>query len=200
MQRQHLTGRRVELHDVLTSAVATLKSQQAALDSAQQDPAVMDEETRSALDDLRRQFTADALKPMQDAESMTSDSHSEELEAQQANLLERISAADAALVRLAPDFQDLGRRLDEAFYSALSDEDRKAVDSFAHLSRADLARAILLHRPVSTRSAGAAPGSLLERLESQYNVRLYVFACRPTEASADDWRRTSSPRGRARPT
>ncbi len=187
VQSEHLSSRRKDLNDVLSKAADTLKAQQAALDSALQDPAVTDKDTRSALSDLRQRFADDALKPIQDAVTMTDKSHSEDLEARQADLLERVSSADAALVRLEPDFQDIGRRLDQEFYSSLSDEDRAAVDSFAHITREDLARAVLLHRPAPPDASSPAPPDLLQRLQSQYNLRLYVFASQPTEVSPDEW-------------
>jgi hypothetical protein len=87
-----------------------------------------------------------------------------------------------------------GDAVDGAFYKSLSEDDRKSLDQTAALRRVDLARRLMVGK--DDKPAGAAGlvtrSGLLERLDNEYGVMLYMFGAFPTEWRVKDMVATSA--------
>ena len=111
-------------------------------------------------------------------------------------LLATVRRIGNLLGEIAQKTDPLADRLDEAVYKSLKAVDRTAVDRAVAVPRAALARTLLTRHP-ETSGSGPAKPSLIERLDADYGVRLYVLGAAPVEtrvaAFIDNPARTNAP-------
>lgn len=97
--------------------------------------------------------------------------------------VKQIEVARNELEPLGKTLPALRAKADEAFYAALDEPSRKAVDEAAATTRSDLARRVLSaplprvtdEEPAEKEGSGPEP-TLLDRLGERYNLRYYRFA------------------------
>jgi len=183
-RRRQLAARRKGLHDDLVGACKDADDLFAMLDAALAGPVKLDDDTARGLGDARDQLAAGVRKRLDKALAVTAPEANKGLARQYEPLLEAFRGATAALSKLAAELEPLCLRYDEIFYASLSDVQLQAVEAATDRTRLALARAVLMSpRPAED---GAPAGSLLDKLQAGYKVRLYDFAerCAPTDAAS----------------
>ena len=99
------------------------------------------------------------------------------------SLLDGLRRVSAALGDMDPKLMAAGDAVDEACYRGLTLDQRRAVDDAADVTRAELARELLVHTPGTNSASLLRPASLLDRLQKNYGVRVYAFGAQPSEIS-----------------
>ena len=183
--KARLANRRPRLHTQLADAVETLGEQLAPLGQVVADVVDLPAPAKVALRDARAALAGAATDRLRSAVALTDKDAVEELPAQLDRLRGDLRAAVAELGKAVPAIDQASAELDALLYAQLSDADRAAIDAVGRFTRAELARAVLLHRPA--RTGGDGDDSLLSRLAEQYAVRVYTFASAPAETETASW-------------
>ncbi len=186
--KQHMTNRLAELRAAAEEAKETVDGEIQLVTDVLESETAIPEDERAALTELHSRLSEQVGRPLAEAVEQTQESEDDDVLSRHGGIVQAVSAAEDGLVGLVHEFYEMGRRIDDAFYASLSDDDRVAMDSWAHTSRFELARSALTHRPGNP--GAAEPGqSLLDRLAEQYTLKVYAFAAEPSELDPAEWSR-----------
>ena len=187
-----LGRRRKDLNDRLTSVHKAVGGQIAPVEAALEETKALSQQWRAALLDAKATLSRNVLAGLQQAAEWTGRDRARDLPANLNRLRDALRRAAAALGEAAPTIQRAGQELDSLLYQQLGGEDRAAVDAVSALSRLQLAKAVLLHKP--TGPENDQPGdSLLERLEKDYHVKVYSFDGALAEVDVKSWQAPAVP-------
>ena len=194
-RQRRLESRRRGLHQTFSDAGQTIGKQ---LDRfARNVEAVrgelrLDDATQRQLVDVKAELTVGVRDRLAQATRITHSDAESRLAGQYDPLVQAVRGASTALAKLVPRIESLARTLDGKLHAALPEPRRKQIDAIARRSRLELARHVLLHRPVTDFGNNKTAPSLLERLEEGYKVRLYTFAADCAEVDSSEWRAAGS--------
>ena len=183
---RQLAARRKEMSELLTKARETVAGQAGAIGAALAGKVGMDQRTRDLLNDAKGKLDAYVRERIGAAARIVEETDGAKLAQQYAALLDAVLRAATALKEVNPRLSEAAGKLDTAFYDSLSAERRQKIDAVGLRARFDLAREVLLHKPVTDFAAGKTDPSLLEKLQENYDVRIYKFASAPSDVSAAD--------------
>jgi len=183
--RIRLAKRRERIHKRLDGAIETLGEQLAPLGQVVTDVADLPAAPKASLRDARASLVGAVTERLKAALALTDKDAADKLAAQLDRLRGDLRGAVAELAKAAPAVDRASVELDALLYAQLSDADRAAVDAVARFTRAELARAVLTHKPADGK--GDPRDNLLARLAEQYVVRVYTFASAPVETETASW-------------
>lgn len=146
-----------------------------------------DQALNSAVNTLSTHLTADICVPLKEATEAAGAlaKGGDKTEALTDALMASLRRIVLQINEVASATDALAEKIDEGAYRTLPAPSRTAVDAAVAAPRSSLAKTMLIH---PSRSPGTkSVSSLLERLDSQYGVRLYTFGDTLTETRLSSW-------------
>ena len=186
LRQEHLSKRRKALDELLEGAGEALSDELAALGKPLEGRIRLTKALEMALTNLK----GDVVKAQQrltDARRITAKRRAELLGQQYDKLTDYLRRAAVELGELAEKVDSAGAAVDEAYYIALPQEKRRRLDVLGQKTRWQMAREVLLHRPVGDAEDEQAGRSLLDELRSEYDVKLYCFDSTADEVDLAEW-------------
>ncbi len=161
-----------------------------------------DQPLQTAINALAARLKAEIAEPIAAARDSASGLDKDDAPAAlHESLLATTRRTATQLEDIAAKLDPLADKLDEAVYRAMKEPERATVDRAASAPRAAVARTLLARRPTV---AGVPQPSLIERLDAEYGVRLYVLGTAPAEtpvkAFVETPTQTNAPAETATPT
>jgi len=184
--RRRLLQRRKKLHKAIADWQRTADRQLRTVEAVLSEVKTLPQPLRATLLDAKAKLARTVLGRLKAAGEWTDKDQAEKLTANFRKLREALHQTVAALSKAAPALEQVAAALDELLYKQLGPADRRAVDAAAELTRLELARAVLLHRP---EGKDDNPGEgLLAQLRRRYDVKVYTFAAKAAEADPNSWK------------
>ena len=183
---EQLIARRKELHERFNAWGQVVAEQTAAVQSLLDEFKQLPKNLQADLQSAKATLSAHVRPGLVDAAARTHEDQVDRLAADFDRLRSDLHRAVKELANAAPLLEKVGQELDKSLYEQLSPSDRAAVEAVAGLSRLELAKATLLHRPTLP-DKDEQDESLLARLAEQYNLKVYTFAGELAEADAKGW-------------
>ncbi len=137
---------------------------------------------RTSITELSTRLATEVTAPLQTAIGTATDLEKGDAKSAELadTLLTAVRRTGALLGEIAQKTDPLADRLDESAYRSLPAADRAAIDRAVAVPRVALARTLLTRHPATSGAMPAKP-SLIERLDAEYGVRLYVLGATPVE-------------------
>ena len=183
--KTRLGRRRKRIHDKCTDAAEALAEQLKPIDAVLAEVKDLPAATRAALRDAKAKLTRTAAAGLKSAAGATDTGGAADLPGRAGLLRGDLRRAITGLRTAAPTLDTSSARLDAMLYGQLGEQDRADIDGVAQLTRAQLARAVLLHRRAG--DDDKVGEGLLAQLRSRYVVKVYTFAASPAEAETESW-------------
>lgn len=177
--RAQLAARRGGLNKKLVAAADALAGQLKALEEVVRSGRLPANQ-QTALKDAQASLAGLVSQRLLSGAAWTSQEQAASLADNLEKLQDGLGRALTELARVSSALDAIAGQADAALYAQLSLPDRSAVDAVAGLSRLELSRAVLLHRPDGGQS-------LLERLTQNYDLKVYSFASAVQRADPRAW-------------
>ena len=183
-----LMQRRTALLEKFKSADKAAEEQAAAVEKTLNEPQ-LPQTVRTAMMDVKAALNQQVRPRLQDSAGWMEEKNKNALAENVQKLSQALTRAGAELARMDEALERCSLDLDTQQYERLPAADKAVVDAVAGMSRLDIAKAALLHRPVPPGKGEKDAGQcLLERLSKDYDVQVYTFDSDLAPADVRDWR------------
>ncbi|KKL99184.1 hypothetical protein LCGC14_1816970, partial [marine sediment metagenome] len=179
-----LTKRRKALNKQIKQWQKTAAGVLAPLESVLKEVQTLPKPIQAALMDAKAKITKGVCGPLKAAAGWTDKDQAEALPGNFKRLHDAVRRAVGELGRAAPALDLAAEALDKVLYEQLGPADRQAVDAAAEMTRIEVARAVLLHKPTAGKKQRR---SLLDRLGQDYNIEVFTFAGSAARADPQAW-------------
>lgn len=177
--RAQLAARRGQLNKKLAGACDSVSAQAAAMDEILKSGR-LPKPQETALRDAKVSLATLVSPRLLDASAKTGQEQAAQLADNLEKLQDGVGRAQAELARVVPALEAVAAAADAALYNQLAKRDQAAVDTVASLTRAELARAALLHKNYKGQS-------LLDQLAAKYDLKVYTFSAGAERVDPRTW-------------